>query len=77
MALIRRFKEKKREKYKTHQPIDANYYILGRDGRKLLQIDTFGRSTRQNPGKQSQTIQLDKAGARSLFNILKRSFDFE
>ena len=32
----------------------------------LLQIDTYGRETREIPGKKSQTIQLDRQGASHL-----------
>lgn len=57
-----------------HEEIDASYSVFERDGRVLLQIDTYGRDTREIPGKKSQTIQLDREGAESLFNILKREF---
>jgi hypothetical protein len=75
MALIRRFERVDRDQYRTHDEINAKYMVFSREGRKLIQIDTFGRETRDKPGKQSQTIQLDKTGATNLFNILKREFD--
>ena len=76
-ALIRSFTSKGRERYSVHDEIEADYFSFERDGRKLLQIDTHGRSTRENPGKQSQTIQLDKEGAAALFQILKNEFHFD
>jgi hypothetical protein len=76
MALIRSFNLKGRERYSVHDEIEADYFSFERDGRILQQIDTHGRSTRENPGKQSQTIQLDREGAEALFKILKSEFNF-
>ena len=47
------------------------------DGNPIVQIDTNGSADRANPGKQSQTIQLGREAARELFEILKRTYDFE
>jgi hypothetical protein len=77
MALIRQFREKRRERYSVHQEIEADYSAFERDGRSFIQIDTYGRSTRQIPGKQSQTLQLDRVGASALYKILKREFRFD
>lgn len=77
MALIAHFIEQSRERYTTHHPIDATYYVLGDGEAKLLQIDTSGRSDRENPGKLSQTIQLDKSSARALFDIIGKEFGFK
>ena len=78
MALITKFNRKpERERMSTHQGIEADYICIKRPDRVLLQIDTYGRNTRQNPGKQSQTIQLDRNSAAQLFAILKQEFGFE
>jgi hypothetical protein len=58
-----------------HDEIEATYSVFERDGRVLLQIDSYGRETREVPGKKSQTIQLDREGATALFNILRREFN--
>lgn len=76
MALIRSLTRKDRDRASLHDEIEATYSTFKRDGRTLLQIDTYGRSTRQVPGKQSQTIQLDREGAEALYSILKREFSF-
>jgi hypothetical protein len=76
MALVKRFERTDRDRYAIHEEIDAKYMIFERDGRKVVQIDTFGRDDRANPGKQSQTIQLDQDSASALFAILKREFGF-
>ncbi|WP_082540818.1 methionyl-tRNA formyltransferase [Pseudolabrys sp. Root1462] len=77
MALISHFDEKRRDRYTIHDEIDATYFAFERDGRSLLQIDTFGRRTRQNPGRQSQTIQLDRESALALYKILQETFAFK
>lgn len=77
MALITRFNRKVREKYQTHQPIEADYYVLGQGKIKMIQIDTKGRKTREKPEKLSQTIQLDHESAKSLYQILKTEFQFD
>jgi len=77
MALITRFNEKQRDRYTTHKAIEAEYYVLKTDGKvRLIQIDTKGTEDREIPQKLSQTIQLNRESARSLFNILKREFGF-
>lgn len=74
MALIRSFTRKYMDRNSLHDEIEATYTIFERDGRVLLQIDTYGRETREIPGKKSQTIQLDREGAIALFRILKQEF---
>jgi hypothetical protein len=76
VALIRTFTRKDRDRITLHDEIEATYTTFERDGRFLLQIDTYGRASRQIPGKQSQTIQLDERGAKALFAILRREFHF-
>lgn len=76
MARIAKFDEGRLTRLSLHDPIDATYYAYEFDGRKLLQINTSGRSSREMPDKVSQSIQLDEASARSLYEILKRHFGF-
>lgn len=76
MALIREFERKNIDRASLHQEIRAKYAVIERDGRVLLQIDTYGRSSRENPDKVSQSLQLDRQGAERLFRILKTEFGF-
>ena len=77
MALIRRFNEKHMERNSLHDEIEATYTVFERDGRVLLQIDSYGRDSRDIPGKKSQTIQLDLEGGAALYDILRRAFHFK
>jgi hypothetical protein len=76
MALIRQFEKKNIDRPSLHDEITAKYAVVEKDGRVLLQIDTYGRSTREHPEKVSQSIQLDREGAKQLFAILKSEFNF-
>jgi hypothetical protein len=51
------------ERNSLHDEIEATYTTFKRDGRVFIQIDSYGRDTREIPGKKSQTIQLDREGA--------------
>lgn len=75
MAKIREFKKGSRDRYTTHDEIDAEYFSFERDGRRLFQIDMYGRDHREIPGKTSQTIQLDRDAAELLISILKKEFN--
>jgi hypothetical protein len=77
MALVRNFELSSMERNSLHDEISAKYAVFEKDGKVLLQIDTFGRLDREMPGKKSQTIQLDRDGALKLFRIIKDAFKFD
>ena len=54
----------------------ATYSTFESDGKKFVQIDTYGRAEREMPGKTSQTLQFDEKSARALFSILRDAFEF-
>lgn len=74
MALIRKFERGTLKRNSIHDAIDAKYAIVRTDDRTFVQIDTFGRDSREIPGKKSQTIQLDKHSGLQLIKILKEAF---
>ncbi|MFG1395188.1 methionyl-tRNA formyltransferase [Xanthobacter agilis] len=75
MALIANFVRQDKERFSVHDPIDAQVSSFQAPHGRIVQIDTFGRGTRENPGKISQTIQLDKTSGEELFRILQAEFD--
>jgi hypothetical protein len=77
MARIETFIPKKLDRVTLHDPISADVICFERDGRKLLQINTSGRKSREMPGKISQSIQLDEKSAAQLFQMLKEHFGFQ
>jgi hypothetical protein len=76
MALITSFEEKRMDRNSIHDAIDATYASFERDGRRFMQIDSYGRAVREMPGKKSQSIELDEKSARELFKILEDIFHF-
>lgn len=76
MALIANFVKEEKPKAKVHDAIDAHIYVFDSDRGKIVQIDTYGRGSREIPGKLSQTIQLDRQSAEVLFATLREEFNF-
>jgi hypothetical protein len=78
MAWIKSFEKRDgRGKLQPSQVVGVVKIFEPTDGNPILQIDTNGSADRANPGKQSQTIQLGREAARELFDILKRTYDFD
>jgi hypothetical protein len=64
----------------SRQPtaVTATYKIVSIEGGEVLfQIDTGGSRDRENPGKQSQTIQLTRESAKELWTLLGQQFRFK
>ena len=74
MALVKRFGKLEGERHQLHDEVEARYAVFERDGRSFVQINTYGRSTREVPDKVSQSIQLDRDGAEQLVAILRKQF---
>ncbi len=51
MALIRSFTRKHMDRNSLHDEIEATYTTFERDGRVLIQIDSYGRETREMLGR--------------------------
>ncbi len=75
MALVTTIVADDRDFKSAHPTQVAAKYIVGeRDGKTILQINTYGSSERQMPDKLSQTIQFDEQSARELYQVLKQEF---
>jgi hypothetical protein len=74
MALVRAFEKLEGERQTLHEEVVARYATFQKDDRAFVQINTYGRATRQIPDKVSQSIQLDRDGAQQLVAILKTAF---
>jgi hypothetical protein len=74
MALIREFVPLELERKQLHEEVEARWTSYEIDGVSFVQINTYGRPTRELRGKLSQTIQLDRAAAEQLVGILRHSF---
>ena len=72
---IRHIKRIEKNTNYIHDRVNATYTVFEKNGKKYLQIDTYGRIERENPEKISQSIQLDKETARFLTDLIETEFD--
>ena len=61
----------------VHEKVHATYTVFQSDGEKYVQLDTYGRTGRENPEKLSQSIQLDSETASFLVDILRHEFNID
>lgn len=74
MALIKEFQSVPSESQRLHGPVTCGYRAFDVDGRRILQLDTYGSTERKIPDKTSQSIQLDADSARELLKIIEDAF---
>ena len=60
-----------------HEKVFATYTVFQKDAAKYLQIDTYGKTDRENPEKISQSFQVDRQVAEFLVNLLSSEFDID
>lgn len=74
MALIKDFQSVSSDAQRLHGPVTCGYRAFTADGRRILQLDTYGSTERKILDKISQSIQLDADSARELLKIIEESF---
>ena len=75
MAIVRRLDELALQIEAKHTETDGTYSVVkDRDGKKYLQIDTYGSSTRRIAGKKSQSIRFSREAIRQLRGIIMKHF---
>jgi hypothetical protein len=74
MAIVRKLIRINLYRDTTHSEVnDCTYSIIqGEDGRKSLQIDTYGSALRKIPGKKSQSIRFSPEALQQLRQILSQ-----
>lgn len=73
MALVRQLGKTTIEHASRHTEASATYSIvMGDDGTRMLQIDTYGSSSRLLLGKKSQSIRFAPEAADQLRKILDK-----
>ena len=77
MAFVSNILQDERDFKSAHPSHTECKYMIGEvDGRKIIQLNSYGSETRDVPGKLSQTLQFDERTAKHLFDILKKEFGF-
>lgn len=74
MAIVRKLIRITLDRDSKHSEVnDCTYSIIeGEDGRKSLQIDTYGSALRKIPGKKSQSIRFSPEALQQLRQILSQ-----
>lgn len=76
MALIRRMNRIFLEANAPHTEATATYAIVRDDeGQLLLQIDSYGSTGRQMPGKKSQSLRFSSEALDQLAEILRTELE--
>jgi hypothetical protein len=72
MAIVRRLTQLKLERETSHSEVkDCTYSVItGGDGRRSLQIDTYGSAQRKMQDKKSQSIRFSPEAIDQLRRIL-------
>lgn len=75
MAVVRRLEHVSLERYTPHTEVDCTYSIVSDEsGQRYLQVDTYGSTERQIPGKKSQSIRFAPEAIDQLKVLLTESF---
>jgi hypothetical protein len=59
---------------RPHTEVSAKVRLVEVRGEKFVQIDTYGAASRQEVGKQSQSIRLSKAAYDQLVQLGSKHF---
>lgn len=73
---IKTIEKLNKERNFVHEKVYATYSSFDNMGEHYIQIDTYGKSDRDLPGKISQSFQLDSETARFVYELLKNEFKF-
>lgn len=60
---------------REHQEARTTYSVCTFPSGKRVQIQSYGRSDREEPDTVSQVMQFDEKSARQLVGILRREFN--
>ena len=75
MAIVRRLSPVTLERETRHSEAECTYSIVSDDqGRRYLQVDTYGSTDRQIPGKKSQSIRFAPEAIKQLRELLGTHF---
>lgn len=74
MARIAEFREVQVGKNQVHEAVECGYRVFSVHGDRYLQLDTYGTEHRAQPGKVSQSIQLDEGAAEELLRLIAQAF---
>jgi hypothetical protein len=74
VALVNKIERVQKASQRVHGPVECSYSTFLEGGKRYLQLDTYGSSDRAQPGKLSQSLQFDRAGAERLLQLIHEAF---
>jgi hypothetical protein len=74
VALVERLEAAAITRPSIHESVDCGYAIVDAEGRRVLQVETYGSRNRKMRGKMSQTLQFTEDAARELRRIIEVAF---
>ncbi|MBU5639034.1 hypothetical protein KOM00_20135 [Geomonas sp. Red69] len=69
MALVTEIKRQALERETKHTEADCTYDVIEVDGKRFLQLDTYGSAQREIKGKKSQSLRLSPEAIAHLKKI--------
>lgn len=72
---INKIEKLSKDRNTIHEKVYTTYSSFDSNGAHYVQIDTYGRSDREIPGKISQSLQLDKETASYVIDLLRKEFN--
>ena len=71
MALVTTITQQRLEKDVPHKPVQCTYSVItDSEGKRYLQLDTYGSTERKIKGKKSQSIRFSREAISKLSQIL-------
>lgn len=75
MGLVNKIEAGFKDRTGIHKPVECSYFIVhNKDGKKFLQLDTYGSEDRAIPGKTSQSIQFSPEAIKQLKKLFESEF---
>ena len=71
MALVKKFQRTNMSRNTVHGEVDCTYTTFERNGKRFLQLDTYGSLNREFVGKKSQSLQFGEEALRQLKSIIE------
>lgn len=69
MAIVTEIKHQALERESRHTEVECTYDVIEADGKKFLQLDTYGSAQREIKGKKSQSLRLSPEAIAHLKKI--------
>ena len=69
------YKKIDKDRNNVQEKVYWTYAEFSMNGQQYFQIDTYGKHSREMPGKISQSLQFDSESAKLLVNLLIDKFN--